>query len=220
MGRRSQHTPEELRELILGAARRVVMESGFQGLSAREIARNIGYAPGTLYNMFQNLDEILMRVEAGVFDELDQRISQAMSGKMGADAVMRFAAAYVQFAYDNPQLWQLIQEHNPSNRAIAPDWYLERLFAPLARLEPELGKIGASHDPDVIARQARLIWASIHGMIQVSTTPKFGAVPVATAKSMAEALVTQLIAAANSPRISRADPRRAEGEIKRARHAG
>ena len=69
MGRRSQHTPEELRELILTATRRIVEERGFRALSAREIAREIGYAPGTLYNMYENLDEILLRVEARVLKD-------------------------------------------------------------------------------------------------------------------------------------------------------
>jgi len=52
MGRRSTHTPQQLRELILDAAQDIIQVQGLAGLSAREIARRIEYSPGTIYNMF------------------------------------------------------------------------------------------------------------------------------------------------------------------------
>ncbi len=55
MGRRAVHSPEELRQLILDASRTIVETNGISGLSAREIARVIGYSPGTLYNIFETL---------------------------------------------------------------------------------------------------------------------------------------------------------------------
>ncbi len=45
MGRRSIHTPEELRELIIDATTAIVEQQGLEGLSAREIAKRIGYSP-------------------------------------------------------------------------------------------------------------------------------------------------------------------------------
>ena len=75
MGRRSTHTPEQLRHLILDAAQAIIETNGLAGLSAREIARRIGYSPGTIYNMFQNLDDVVLHVEARVLDALDQRIA-------------------------------------------------------------------------------------------------------------------------------------------------
>ena len=60
MGRRSQHSPEVLREMILDAAEAIVAEGGLTLLSAREIAKRIEYSPGTLYNIFQNLDDVVV----------------------------------------------------------------------------------------------------------------------------------------------------------------
>jgi len=64
MGRRSVHTPEELRELIIQAATEIVEQHGLEGLSAREVAKRIGYSPGTIYNVFENLDDLLLTIEA------------------------------------------------------------------------------------------------------------------------------------------------------------
>ena len=191
MGRRSQHTPDELRELILVATRRVVEAQGFSALSAREIAREIGYAPGTLYNMFSNLDEILMRVEARILEELDEAIARAVVGKKGIEALRTFATTYVEFAYKNHRLWELVQQHNPENNKTAPDWFLERMYAPMSRLEPLIGSILELSDADEVSRSARLLWSTVHGLLHVAMTPKYGALPLSTAIAMVDAIVVQ-----------------------------
>ena len=63
MARRSAHSPEELRQLILAAAQSIIERDGLVGLSAREIARTIGYSPGTLYNIFENIDDVLLTLQ-------------------------------------------------------------------------------------------------------------------------------------------------------------
>ena len=125
MGRRSQHTPEELRELILTATRRIVEERGFRALSAREIAREIGYAPGTLYNMYDNLDEILLRVEARVLKDLDDHLGKSMADKKKPELLSSFVEAYIDFAYTNARLWELVQFHYPESKKSVPEWYLD-----------------------------------------------------------------------------------------------
>ena len=163
--------------------------SGFNELSAREIAREIGYAPGTLYNLFHNLDEILLRVEVELLDALDKSLSAAMAGKKGADAVRRFATAYATFAYEHSKLWHLIQEHHPVDALTGPDWYLEKIYAPAARLEPLLAMLTGNHDMEEVERTARIIWSAIHGIVQVAMTSKFGALPQSTTVGMVENLV-------------------------------
>lgn len=199
MGRRSQHTPEELRELILDATRRVVEVQGFHALSAREIAREIKYAPGTLYNMFSNLDEILLRVEARVLEELDEGLAKAIGNKRDAEAVRRFAAAYVDFAFEHPRLWSLVQQHSLLDSKPAPSWFLERLYAPLSRLELVIGAMLEDADADEVSRSARMIWTAIYGALKVATTDKYGPLPATTTLNMVDTLVVQLCASITSP---------------------
>jgi AcrR family transcriptional regulator len=193
MGRRSQHTPDELKELILGAARGIIDQSGFDGLSAREIARAIGYAPGTLYNMYRNLDEIVLRVETRVLNELDGRVADAMNGQSDHQALRNFGRAHVEFAYQTPTLWQLIQRHHPQQMKEAPDWYLERLYAPVTRIEPVLGKVTGTTDIDEQARNARILWSAVHGVVNVATTRKFGTLPMATTLTMVDSITDRLL---------------------------
>ena len=62
MARRSDHTREELRRLILQAARRIIRDKGVAALSARKVASDIGYTVGTIYQHFNGMDAILITV--------------------------------------------------------------------------------------------------------------------------------------------------------------
>ena len=68
MGRRSDHSRTELEELIVAAGHRLMAETGFAGFSAREVARRIGYSIGTIYNVFESLDHLLIAINGRTFE--------------------------------------------------------------------------------------------------------------------------------------------------------
>ena len=51
MGRRADHSRDELHSLALDAACRIVDDQGMDALTARGVARAIGYSPGSLYTI-------------------------------------------------------------------------------------------------------------------------------------------------------------------------
>lgn len=216
MGRRSQYPPEALRELILTATQRIVEDQGFAAVSAREIAREIGYAPGTLYNMFDNLDGILLRVEARLLLELDEHLTKQMSGKPPAEAVKAFVNGYVAFAYNRPRVWELLQFHQPPLKTNPPDWYLARVDALINRLAHALSQHQRTTDAEEASRNARQVWVAVHGIVQVATTSKFGIIPMPAAIWMIESILAPVVNDATPPSTPGRD-RRAGNATKRVR---
>ncbi|MEN6418741.1 MAG: TetR/AcrR family transcriptional regulator [Clostridiaceae bacterium] len=51
---------ETLREQLLAAAREIVSVSGAEALNIRDLAARAGIATGTIYNYFENKDEVLL----------------------------------------------------------------------------------------------------------------------------------------------------------------
>ena len=51
---------ESLREQLLASAREIVSTSGAEALNIRELASRAGIATGTIYNYFENKDEVLL----------------------------------------------------------------------------------------------------------------------------------------------------------------
>src|SRR3546814_19197358 len=68
MGRRSDHSREELEALILEEGHRHMAESGFATFSSREVAQRIGYSVGTLYNVFGSYARLVAAINTPPFD--------------------------------------------------------------------------------------------------------------------------------------------------------
>lgn len=194
MGRRSTHTPQQLRELILDAAQDIIQVQGLAGLSAREIARRIEYSPGTIYNMFENLDDVVLHVEARVLDALDRRLASVLVDDAAPDRARRLAEAYLAFTHEHPKLWNLLFEHYMPGGTDTPPWYQEKLELLMSRVETALAPL---FPPDADAdrkRAARVLWAGVHGITSLSTTNKLANITAEAAGPFVDDLVKNYLA--------------------------
>lgn len=188
MGRRSTHTPQQLRELILDAAREIIDAQGLTGLSAREVARRIGYSPGTIYNIFTNLDDVILNVEGRVLDALDERLSAIPDGG-GDSRIARIAHAYLAFTREQPRLWNLLFEHHLPAGTELPAWYQQKLEGLMAHVERALASHFAPGREADRHRAARVLWAGVHGITSLSTADKLSVVTAETAGRLVDDLV-------------------------------
>jgi AcrR family transcriptional regulator len=193
MGRRSIHTAEELRELILKAATELIESDGLAGLSAREVARRIGYSPGTLYNVFDNLDDLVLTIEARLLDRLAARLAEVPSASSPQEQLQRLAETYLRFTSENPRLWNLLFEHHmPAGKDI-PAWYRMKLDGLMARIEEALTPVMNS-DPAARQRAARVLWAGVHGITSLSTADKLSNITSEAAGPLVHDLVSTYLA--------------------------
>ena len=99
MARRSEHSREELHEMALAAAEQLVVENGLEGLSARKVAKAIGYTVGTLYLVFENIDVLILQVNERTLDRLYARMDRARANARGArDYLLQLGEVYISFA--------------------------------------------------------------------------------------------------------------------------
>ena len=194
MGRRSTHTPEQLRELILESAQAIIVESGLAGLSAREIARRIGYSPGTIYNMYENLDDVVLNVEARVLDALDKRLADMPAHGRPDEVVRRLAHTYLEFTRDNRRSWNLLFEHYMPKGVDVPEWYQEKLEGLMKRVETALTPLFPAQDTAELQRAARVLWAGVHGITSLATADKLASVTTDSATQLLDDLVTRYLA--------------------------
>jgi AcrR family transcriptional regulator len=189
MGRRSTHTPQQLRELILDAAQDIIDAQGLAGLSAREIARRIEYSPGTIYNMFDNLDDVVLHVEARVLDALDKRLAEVLQDGPPGDKAVRLAHAYLNFTHEKPRLWNLLFEHHLPADAQLPAWYQQKLELLMGRVEEALASLFPPGREADRQRAARVLWAGVHGITSLSTADKLSVVTTESAGRLIDDLV-------------------------------
>lgn len=194
MGRRSVHTSEELRELIIDASTELIETHGLAGLSAREIARRIGYSPGTLYNVFENLDDLILTIEGRLLDRLNDALDDVQPGSSPKQDVHRLAQAYLEFTHRNPKLWNLLFEHHLPNGRDVPTWYQTKLETLLARVERALTAVMPGADAQSLHRASRVLWSGVHGITSLSTTDKLQIVSTESARLLVDDLVAGYLA--------------------------
>lgn len=200
MGRRSVHTPDELREHILQAATELIASGGLAGLSAREVARRIGYSAGTIYNVFDNLDDLILTIEGRMLDALDEKLDALPATGSPRENVLQLAQAYLAFTHDNPKLWNLLFEHHLPPGTDVPPAYRAKLEGLLARIEKAMTPLFADTAESERKRAARVLWAGVHGITSLSTADKLSNVSTESAwpliKDMVETYLTGLKAGA------------------------
>lgn len=194
MARRSDHNREELKRMILDSAWRIVTGKGFEGLTARAVAKDIGYAPGTIYNLFDSMDDLYLSVNALTLDKLYKVLSDpsiCSSEKTVLENMKAMAGLYMTFAHENRAHWLMLFTHHLPEGQKIPQWYQEKidlLFQPLEEL------LKPYYDDDEDKKRkiaARALWASIHGVCFLEQT---GKLPVMDDKDMqARAMVDYLI---------------------------
>lgn len=193
MARRSTHTQEELRDLILRSAQAIIEQGGFQSLSAREIARKVGYSPGTLYNLFQNLDELILHVEARLLEELNHRLAEIDESHPPEEMVRLLARTYFAFTHERPHLWSVLLEHNISREAAIPVWYREHIDGLLQHAERVLARLLPDIDPASLRLSARILWTSVHGISTLANTHKLSGSLSEPAQAMIDEFVTTYV---------------------------
>ncbi len=193
MGRRPSDNAGDLRKLILKASTELIEANGLSGLSAREIARRVGYSPGTIYNVFENLDDLILTIEGQVLDQLEQRLRAVAEAPhaAAADHVRKLAAEYLRFAQDNPKLWNLLSGHQLPAGKTVPDWYRQKLDDIKALIEEALLPI-LQKKPD-LPNQVSAFWAGIHGISALATSDKLPIAPADSAPEQVEDLVSSFL---------------------------
>jgi AcrR family transcriptional regulator len=194
MGRRSEHTPEGLKTLIVEASERIISNDGLSGLSAREIARSVGYSPGTIYNIFENLDDLILQIEARMLDDLDARLGMLSRDGSGEVRVMRLSRAYLEFTAERPRLWNVLFEHHLPPSVPIPAWYQHKLDALMQRVEDALRPVMPHAEPAALRRASHVLWAGVHGITSLATTDKLSSVTSETAQALMEDLLQNYLA--------------------------
>lgn len=177
MARRSDHTKEELRALILQSALEVLQAEGFAGLSARKIAERAGYTVGTLYHQYANLDDILLHVNATTLDLLAAKLRPVKD-------VEGLVEMYVQFTRKEQARWTALTLHElPASEF--PDWYRTKIEGIFDLFEGVLAKeLGAK-----AGQAAKVIWASIQGITLLGQQGKLENFGAGDAKQLIRSLV-------------------------------
>lgn len=188
MARPRYYDHDELRAATIGAASKLLEEGGPAALTARALARAVGTTPGTIYNLFDNMNKVLHEVNRQTFTELAQMIDDAPPSAP-RDRLLTLADGYVDFMLERRVVWRGLFE-GPRQTDSFPDWYtsliddlIERIAAPIAQLHPQT-------PARLLAEQ---LFLSVHGVVALAAIERLDLVTTQDPHSLARSAVEQML---------------------------
>lgn len=170
---RREREKQNLRRAIMDAARDLFLKQGYQNVSMRRIASQIGYSPTAIYLHFHDKDEILTALAEEGFELLLSYLKTAR-GKDATERLFDMCQRYLRFAQTHPHYYTImfLLEHNPM--VVREDTFGHRTYHFLRQIVVDCqasGLFKTGMDPDAVAHT---IWAMVHGMASLRLAGRVG----------------------------------------------
>lgn len=159
-----------LREDILEVSRTLLVKDGFGKMSMRKIAKRAGVSATSIYLHFQNKDELLLALIESSIAKLSVALEKNLSDS--DDSVMKLekmAQAFVDFALENPQEYEIIYMVRPEEMPRFPKekfQQIRKIYELLADIIGEGKRTGVLMVEDPLM-SAYMVWAQLHGVTSV-----------------------------------------------------
>ena len=194
MARQTEKNRKSVFDKALVAAKDIAMAEGQSGLTARRIAKDAGCSVGTLYNVFGNLDTLILYLNGATLDRLNEALAQAPTSKDPEIAVRNLTECYLQFTTENANLWYVLFEHVWPRDYVMPAWYPERINRLLGVLGRAMAPLFPSGAEQECLQAAAVLWSSLHGIHSLAASGKMGLISSESASAMTEVLIQNFVA--------------------------
>ena len=153
------------RRLIITTARNLAEAEGWDAVTTRRLSTEIEYSQPVLYKHFTGMEQIADAVAIDGFSELADVIRAARTGAGAAiDALTRIAHAYLDFARENPAVYDAMFTRATALRFAAQDTP-SQLTTAFAELQQAVRVVADERDADTLTE---VFFAALHGLVTLS----------------------------------------------------
>ena len=151
------------RQLIVDTARQVAEAEGWDAVTTRRLSTEIEYSQPVLYKHFSGVDAVAEAVAIDGFAELAGQLRAARTdAQTPNEALTRMARAYLDFARDNPAVYDAMFTGRATLRFAQEDTPPE-LVAAFGELRQAISAM--TDDADTLTE---VFWAALHGLTSLT----------------------------------------------------
>ena len=166
---RKERDKVEMRRKILDAARDLFARDGYEAVTMRAIAEAIEYSPTTIYNHFEDKDDVVKACCDEDFTQLLGALSLQQQPADPVEAIRQLGRAYAAFGLQHPNHYRFMFLTPDKNHELDPDSPGHRSFGLLQGTVARAVASGRFRtvDPDLAAQ---VLWSSLHGVVSLLIT--------------------------------------------------
>jgi AcrR family transcriptional regulator len=161
---------------LLETARALIATKGLRSLKVRDVAAAAGCSIGTVYNEFEDLDELVFAVNRETIRALEQMLTVLVHDDPARQLHM-LAQGYLDFATQHPNLLRALFEHRTEDDRPFPEDLLEMVRRTFALMDVPLIRLLPGTPSDDVAILARTMFSAAHGIISLGLEERLVAVP-------------------------------------------
>lgn len=194
MARKTDEKRADLRARLIDIAEDVIAREGASNLKARPLAAEAGCAVGAIYNVFGDMNELIMAVNGRTFARLGRDVGEKGQDPDLApvDALIALANAYLQFAIDNPRAWRALFSVRLETKEDVPAWYKDELKRLLFYIARPLKRAFPDMDDESLELMARTLFSSTHGIVSLGVENRIPGVTQDRLQAMLSLLLQQV----------------------------
>lgn len=179
MATKTELRRQELRETLIAIAERTIASQGLSALRARDLAKEAGCAVGAIYNVFGDLTDLALAVNARTFHRLGADVAAALADapEEPVEQLVVMAQSYHRFAAQNHLSWRALFDVERAEGEAAPDWYLAEMGQLFVYISDPLAVIFPAHDSEERALMTRALFSSVHGIVLLGLDEASAGVP-------------------------------------------
>lgn len=170
---RSEDDKAKVRKAMLEAARELLVERGYDGLTLAEVGKRVGFTTTNVYRYFDNKNDLVYAAIEDAFVAFGERLEAAKQATENPfERIFALGRAYVQFAVDHPAPYYLMfvdkTDYLFGERVVPGVDKLGYLFEAVGEAM-HAGAIRAGN----VETTAHVLWGQLHGILMLTDAMPF-----------------------------------------------
>jgi AcrR family transcriptional regulator len=185
---RKEREKVEIRAKILDAARELFARDGYERVTMRGIAEAIEYSPTTIYNYFEDKDDLVKALCEEDFTRLLGALSLSALPADPIEEIRQLGRAYADFGLQLPNHYRFMFLTPNKNHDLEVESPGHRSFGLLQAAVVRAVSSGRFRkvDPDLAAQ---VLWSSLHGVVSLLITLRPHHWPTPPAKTLVDDVI-------------------------------
>jgi len=182
-----------LRVKLIELAEEQIAAGGLSSLKARELAKGAGCAVGAIYNVFDDLHDLVLEVNGRTFKKLGAAVSASYDGSESPrQRLILMSNAYLEFAAAHPKLWRALFDVEMTEDGAVPEWYLSSLGALFANIRAPLSELYSEMGEEELGLMTRAMFSAVHGIVLLGLENRISGVPPEHIRTMIAQVLSRL----------------------------
>lgn len=187
MAKKTTERRRALRDRLIDIAEQKIISDGLESIKARDLAKEASCAVGAIYNVFGDLNDLILEVNGRTFKRLGASVSASVSGMDDDPPTERLIAlsySYLEFANDHTNAWRALFDVEMRAGGPVPEWYMRELGLLFSNIAKPVSEIYTELDESELHLMTRALFSSVHGIVLLGLQERISGVPVDKLRTM------------------------------------